>query len=127
MTEIDAARFMTEILGMWTEADVNARRAVIQSHFDEAVRFHDPDGESLGHAGLEAFSDSLQTRFPGTKFTLAAVPRTLSNAIRAFWHFGPPDNPLAVSGMDFVILTGERVSSLYAFVDDPRSDDQPPS
>lgn len=127
MTEFDAARFMTEIFGMWTEADVDARRAAIRSHFDEAVRFHDPDGESVGHAGLEAFSDSLQSRFPGARFTLAAAPRTLSNAIRAFWHFGPPDNPLAVSGMDFVILNGARVSSLYAFIDDAASSDQPPS
>ena len=127
MTEIDAARFMTEIFGMWTEADADARRAVIQSHFDEAVRFHDPDGQSVGHAGVEAFRDALQSRFPGAKFTLAGVPRTLSNAIRAFWHFGPPENPRVVSGMDFVILTGERVSSLYAFADDPRSGDEPPS
>ena len=126
ITEFDAARFMTEIFGIWTEADVDARRAVIQSHFDEAVRFHDPDGESVGHAGLEAFSDSLQSRFPGARFTLAAAPRRLSDAVRAFWHFGPPDNPLAVNGMDFVILTGDKVASLYAFVDAPVSSDQPP-
>jgi hypothetical protein len=48
--------------------------AVIQSDFDEAVSFDDPDGESVGHAGLEAFSDSLQSRLPGAKFTLAAAP-----------------------------------------------------
>ncbi len=102
---------MTEIVGIWTAADVDARRAVIRSHFDEAVWFHDPDGESVGHAGLEAFSDSLQSRFPGAKFTLAAAPRKLSNAIRAFWHFGPSDNPLAVSGTDFIILTSARVAS----------------
>ena len=48
MTEIDAAQFMTEIFGMWTEPDVDARRAVIQSHFDEGVQFHDPGGESVG-------------------------------------------------------------------------------
>ena len=65
MTEIDATQFMTDIFGMWTEPDVDARRAVIQSRFAEGVHFHDPDGESVGHAGLEAFSDSLQSRFPG--------------------------------------------------------------
>jgi hypothetical protein len=111
---------------MWTKAELDARRAVIQSHFDEGVHFHDPDGESVGHAGLEAFSDSLQSRFPGARFTPAGTPRRPSNRIRAFWHFGPPDNPHAVSGMDFVILEGEKVSRLYAFVDDP-SGGQPPN
>jgi len=124
MTEIHAIQFMTEVFGMRTEADVDARRAVIQSRFDEGV--HDPDGESVGHAGLEAFSDSLQSRFPGARFTPAGTPRTLSNAIRAFWHCGPPDNPHAVSGMDFVLLEGEEVSRLCAFVDDP-SGGQPPN
>jgi SnoaL-like domain len=127
MTEIDATQFMTDIFGMWTEPDVDARRAVIQSRFDEGVHFHDPDGESVGHAGLEAFSDSLQSRFPGARFTLAGAPRTLSNSIRAFWHFGSPDNPQAVSGMDFVIWDGEKASSLYAFVDDPSGGGQPPN
>jgi SnoaL-like domain len=127
VTEIDVSQFMTEIFGMWTEADVDARRAVIQSHFHEGVRFHDPDGESVGYAGLEAFRDWLQKRFPGARFTPAGAPRTLSNAIRAFWHFGPPDNPQAVSGMDFVILDGEKASSLYAFADDTSGGGQSPS
>lgn len=127
MTKIDATQFMTEILGMWTEPEADARRAVIQAHFDEGVHFHDPDGEFVGHAGLEAFSDSLQSRFPGARFTLADTPRTVGNAIRAFWHFGPPGNPQAVSGMDFVILDGEKASSLYAFVDDPSSEGHPPN
>lgn len=34
MTTIDATQFMTEILGMWTEPEVDARRTVIQAHFD---------------------------------------------------------------------------------------------
>lgn len=127
MTTIEATQFMTEILGMWTEPEVDVRRAVIRAHFDEGVHFHDPDGEFIGYAGLEAFSDSLQNRFPGARFTLAETPRTVGNAIRAFWHFGPPDNPQAVSGMDLVILDGDKVGNLYAFVDDPSSGAQPPT
>ena len=106
---------------------MDVRRAVIQAHFDEGVHFHDPDGEFARHARLEAFSDSPQNRFPGARFTLAEPPRTVGNAIRAFWHFGRPGNPRAVSGMDFVILDGEKASNLYAFVYDPGSGGQPPS
>jgi len=105
---------------MWTETDVEARRAVIQTHFDEHVRFHDRDGEFVGHAGLEAFSDLLQSRLPTARFALAESPQTLGNAIRAYWRFGPPENSQAVSGMDFVLWDGEKASTLYAFVDEPR-------
>jgi hypothetical protein len=40
-----------------------------------------------------------------------------SATIRAYWFFGPPDKPRAVSGMDFVILDGGQARTLYAFLD----------
>jgi hypothetical protein len=85
MAKKNATQFMTEILAMWTETNADARRAVIQSHFDEDVHFQDRDGQFVGHAGLEAFSDSLQSRFPTACFALAESPQTLGNAIRAYW------------------------------------------
>ena len=120
MSKVDVNQFMTEILGMWTETDVTARRAVIESHFDEGVIFHDPDGEFVGHDGIEAFSDSLQRRFPGARFKFADAPQMLGNAIRGIWQFGPPENPQAISGMDFAIWDGRRVTALYAFVENPQ-------
>lgn len=123
MAKKNATQFMTEILAMWTETNADARRAIIQSHFDEDVVFQDRDGQFVGHAGLEAFSDSLQRLpsepLPDSTFCPSRESTTLGNAIRAYWHFGPPENPQAVSGMDFIIWDGEKVSALYAFVDTP--------
>ena len=56
--------------------------------------------------------------FPGARFTLTAVT-SIGNAIRASWTFGPPERPDAVTGMDFVILDGDKISQLYAFVERP--------
>ena len=120
MSKIAVNQFMTEILGMWTQTDHAARRAAIESHFDEGVIFRDPDGEFIGHDGIEAFSDSLQRRFPGAHFKLADAPQMLGNAIRGIWQFGSPDNPDAISGMDFAIWDGPRVTALYAFVEKPQ-------
>jgi SnoaL-like domain len=119
MTETDARQFITEILRMWTESDTRARRAAIESHFHEDARFYDPDGEFFGYEQLERFSDSLQRRFPGSRFTLVSPPQQLGNAIRAFWQLGPTDEPAAIKGMDFVIWDGARVKTLYAFVEVP--------
>jgi hypothetical protein len=124
MVTRDATQFMTEILSMRTETDVEARRAVSQTHFDEQVRFHDRDGEVVGHAGLETFSGSLQSWFPTARFTLAERPQTLGNAIRAYWRFRATRQSAgsswhAVRGMHFVLWDGERASALYAFGNEP--------
>jgi hypothetical protein len=114
---LSEAEFMTELFAMWMEPDVAARRVAIEAQFHSDVRFDDPDGEFVGYEGLERFSDSLQSRFPGAQFTLARQPQRLGDAIRAYWTFGPPAKPAAVSGMDFIILSQGRPTALYAFVD----------
>jgi len=41
------------------------------------------------------------------------------STFRAFWHYGPPEKPEMVTGMDVVIWDGERAKVLYAFVNPP--------
>ena len=102
---------------MWTETDAEARRAAIESHFEDDVQFFDADGQFVGFEGIESFSDSLQSRFPDARFALVRPPQMIGGAIRAFWQFGPAEKPQAVTGMDFVLLEGGRVRTLYAFLD----------
>jgi len=112
--------FMTTTLAMWTQTDRAARRAAIEELFQPDAHFHDVDGEFVGYDALEGFSDSLQSRFPGARFTLKSAT-AIGDAIRAFWNFGPPEHPDVVTGMDFVILDGDKIGALYAFVERPDS------
>ena len=50
---------------------------------------------------------------------MAGRPQRLGDAIRTYWNLGPPAKPDAVSGMDFIILSDDKVRTLYAFVDAP--------
>jgi hypothetical protein len=61
------------------------------------------------HAALEAFSDSLQRRFPEARFTLASPPQVLGDALRTYWTLGPLPNGKAADGLDFVLLDGDKV------------------
>jgi hypothetical protein len=115
--QIDLARFMSEVLTNWTEADAAARRASFEAHFAADAVFVDPDGTFTGIAGLESFSDSFQERVPGAHFSLRGEPQRVGDAIRAFWQVGPPDAPDKVTGMDLVILDGTSIQRLYAFLD----------
>jgi hypothetical protein len=108
--------FMTGLLEMWTQSDRTSRRVTIEQLFRPDAHFQDLDGEFVGYDALEDFSDSLQSRFPGARFTLTAAT-SLGNAIRAFWTFGPPEHPDVVTGLDFVIFDGGKISQLYAFVE----------
>ena len=114
---LNETEFMTELFAMWMESDIAVRRQALEAHFHKDVHFYDRDGEFVGYEGLERFSDSLQSQFPGAGFTLAEPPQRLGDAIRAYWRFGPPAKPAAVSGMDFIILSENKASSLYAFVE----------
>jgi hypothetical protein len=49
-------------------------------------------------------------------FTLVGQPERLGDGLRACWNFGPPGSQAPVSGMDFIILSEDKASRLYAFV-----------
>ncbi len=117
--EFDLRRFMSELLANWTEPDRELRRASFEAHFAADVVFSDPDGIFTGIAGLESFSDGFQGRLPDARFTLIGEPQRVGDAVRAFWHVGPPEEPDKASGMDLVILDGALVHRLYAFLDAP--------
>jgi hypothetical protein len=115
---IDATPFMTEVLAMWAETDAVARRAAIERRFADTIVLRDAHGEYAGYAAIESFSDSLQTRFPGARFSLARPPQVVGNGARAYWYFGPAENPRAVSGMDFLVFDDDdKATAVYAFVE----------
>lgn len=114
LTAPEAKQFMTELLAIWTETDPTARRAAITAHYHDDIVFYDPDGVFTGHAELEAFSDSLQKRFPGQHFEMSGEPTAVGDALRTYWRFGP------VTGMDLAIVADEKIKTLYAFVERPK-------
>jgi hypothetical protein len=110
MTPTEAAQFMNELFAIWTETNHATRRAAIEAHFHPDIDLHDPVGAFMGYDALEAFSNSLQQRFPGARFEIIGHPDRVGNALRTSWRFGPD------SGTDFVLLQDGKVRSLYVFV-----------
>jgi hypothetical protein len=45
--------FMTNLLGMWTQADRTSRRTALEELFHPDAHFYDMDGEFVGYEGLE--------------------------------------------------------------------------
>ena len=55
----------------------------------------------------------MQQQFPGQRFEMVGEPSAVGDALRTYWRFGP------VSGMDLAVLDGDKVRTLYAFVERP--------
>jgi SnoaL-like domain len=114
----DPEQFMRGVLGMWTQTDAKARRAAIEQHFDPGARLRDENGDLVGYDAIDDYSGSLRGRYPDARFTLVSTD-TMADAVRTIWTLGPPDRPDLVTGMDFALLENDRITRLYAFVDEP--------
>ncbi len=99
------------------ERDPARRAAAIQALLSPDIVFSDPHGRQVGHQALEAAVTALQAKLPGYVFTVISGPDVLQDSGRLAWAFGPPEDPRRITGMDVVVVRGERIAALYTFLD----------
>jgi len=107
---------MNSLLGMWMQSNRTTRYTAMQELFRHDVVFHYGDAEYAGFEALEGLSDEMQSRYPGAHFTLTAAS-TVGNAVRAAWILKAADGREIEHGTYFATLDGDRISSLYGFVE----------
>jgi hypothetical protein len=99
------------------ERDPIARRAVIASIWSEDGIFIDPNGKHVGHAALDEAVAQLYAQFPDFVFSELSPAQAFHDIGRLAWGFGPPNHPPTVTGLDVVVVTKNRLSALYTFLD----------
>jgi hypothetical protein len=109
-------RNLHEVFG---ERDGNRRRAAIAQIYTEDCIFEDHFGQNVGHAAIDASAESLQRKMPTHVFSEAGPVQSLHLSARLPWRLGPPEEPARITGVDFVIVRGERIAALYVFLDEP--------
>ncbi len=110
------ARNLLEVFG---EHDPARRRAAIKELFVEDCAFTDPHGRHLGHEALDGAVTALHKLLPGYVFKTLGAPQTLEDSGRLAWAFGPPEDPERVTGLDVIVVRGNRIAALYTFLDHP--------
>jgi hypothetical protein len=105
-------------LSIWNETDPKRRRAAIDALYTEDCHYADPIAVVNGRDALDGLIGGVQRQFPGFTFTLAGRVDDHHAQARFTWHAAPRGaaEP-AVIGFDVVVLDGERIRSVYGFLD----------
>jgi hypothetical protein len=105
-------------LGAFNETDPTRRRALVNELYDAESTYVDPHVELRGPAQVERFIAETQERFPGFEFRLGGPVDSHHSQARFQWHAGPAgSDEAAYVGFDVIVAEGERLRSVYGFMD----------
>jgi hypothetical protein len=114
--EILLKRNLLEVFG---EHDAAKRRAVIEELFVEDAVFSDPHQHHQGRETLDGTVAALHELLPGYVFKEIGAAQALKDSGRLAWSFGPAEDPQRITGLDVVVVRGDRIAALYTFLDKP--------
>lgn len=106
---------LTRVFG---ERDSSRRiKAIAELYADDAT-LYEPDTEAKGHAAINRAVESLLSHLPPNFAFTSIGPAVGHHGIgRLRWQSGPPNGPVAVTGMDVAHFEEGRIHSLYVFLD----------
>jgi SnoaL-like protein len=105
-------------LAAWNETDPAKRRALVDEVWAEDGSYTDPLADVRGRAEIDGLIGAVQQQFPGFVFTLGGTVDAHHEQARFTWHLGPADaaEPVVI-GFDVAVLDGDRIGSVYGFLD----------
>ncbi|MBY0504001.1 MAG: nuclear transport factor 2 family protein [Bryobacteraceae bacterium] len=118
-TPVDYDRLMQANLGrVFGERDATRRIQAIRELYAEDAVLNEPHASVKGHVAInEAVTALLAGLPPHFVFSSAGQAVGHHRVGRLKWRSGPPDGPVAVTGMDVAHFEGGLIHSLYVFLD----------
>jgi len=110
------------LTAVFAERDPSRRMAAIERLFDPECAFCDPRGRHTGHTALDQSVAALLSEFPDYAFSALGSADIVQDCGRLNWAFGPPDDPQRITGLDIVIVSRDRITTLYTFLNTPAPD-----
>jgi len=107
------------LFDVFGQHDRSKRRIAIDELFAEDVVFSDPHQRHVGRDALDAAVEALHELLPGYVFNEVGSAQTLTDSGRLAWSFGPADDPKRITGLDVIVVRGDRITALYTFLDPP--------
>jgi SnoaL-like domain len=105
------------LLEVFGERDSARRKIAINAIYAENCTFFEMNEEIVGRDALNAKVESLLKGAPGFVFRAVSPVEVNHDVGRLRWHFGPPEAPPAVTGMDIALFQKGRIRSLYTFLE----------
>lgn len=103
---------------VFCEPDAVRRFEAIREIYAEDAVLYEPHQTFCGHAAIcEAVTALLASLPPNFVFTAIGTATGHHGIGRLRWQSGPPEGPVAVTGMDVAHFEGSLIHSLYVFLD----------
>ncbi|KQM17179.1 hypothetical protein ASE73_09350 [Sphingomonas sp. Leaf24] len=120
-TDYDA--LMQANLGeVFGERDPAVRHVAIRRLYAADAVLYEPDRPVQGHDAInDAVGALLATLPPDFSFTAVRPAIGHHGVGRLPWRAGPPDGPVAVTGLDVAHIENGLIQALYVFLDPPEA------
>ena len=105
------------IYGVFGEHDAQNRRTKIASLWAEDGVFIDPDARYEGQSGIERAAAGLIEKFPTFTFTERGEVQSYNGVGRLAWGYGPAGAEAVITGIDVLVIKGDKIGALYTFLD----------
>lgn len=103
---------------VFNERDAGRRILAIRELYAEDAALYEPDTSAKGHAAISEAVTTLLAHLPSNFVFSSAGPAIGHHNIgRLKWRSGPPDGPVAVTGMDVAHFEQGRIHSIYVFLE----------
>lgn len=118
----DYDRLMRENLSrVFNEPDPVIRLQAIQELYAADATLYEPsDSSAQGHLAINQAVDALRLSLPPEfEFTPTGPAAGHHGVGQLAWRGGPPEGPIAVTGVDVAHFVKGRIQALYVFLDQP--------
>ncbi len=106
------------LLEVFGEADDARRQAAAAEIFTPDAEFHEPSAVYRGPAEIARIAGVIRASHPDYRYSeLTPAEELHGTAGRVRWVSGPPGEPPAYAGTDFIIARDGRICGLYLFFD----------
>jgi hypothetical protein len=104
-------------MASFSEPDAEKRRKDIARLWAEDGVFIDPDSRYEGHSGIALAAEGVVKKFTNFIFTERGAIVAYNGVGKLDWGFGPAGAEAIVTGSDVLVMKGDKIGALYAFVD----------
>ncbi len=104
-------------MSMFNQRDGRKRRAALEQLWAADGVLWSAEGTYLGHREIEGAAADLLLRYPEFDFKLVGEMDEIPEAVRMRWSFGAFNYAPALTGMDVVVASNNRIVAMYRFLD----------
>jgi hypothetical protein len=105
------------LYGVFGEHDTEKRRNNIARLWAEDGVFVDHNSRYEGHSGIDHAVAGLVEKFPNFVFTERGELQAFSGVGKLDWGFGPAGEEVVITGIDVLVMKGDKIGALYTFLD----------